>query len=134
MSSSVRHMPTPDTRLQVATMSGIGVPQRFIAAYFGITDVTLRKHYKQDLDKGRADAMMQIGSTLFQKAIDGDNACLIFYAKTQMGWNETFNVTGEIDLVPKFEKTITTIDNVNIIEHESESASQTDTGAVLSRD
>jgi len=131
---SAAHVPTQDLCSQVEALAGVGVPYEAIAAYIGIAPMTLTKHYKENLQLGKARAFEKIGRTLFQKALDGDNTCLIFYAKTQMGWNEKIEVSGEIDLIPRIEKTITTIDAVNIIEHESESASQADTGAVLARD
>jgi hypothetical protein len=54
----------------------------------GISDTTLRKWYKADLDTGRAAAHAAVASTLYDKAISGDNACLIFYARTQLKWAE----------------------------------------------
>ena len=59
-----------------------------MAAYLGMSVETLAKLYQQEIDKGRAVANLKIGQTLFTKAIGGDTAACIFWAKTQMGWKE----------------------------------------------
>jgi len=83
--------PTQEERDLVEAMSGHGVPQEQIAALIrgGIDDNTLVKHFKAELLAGKAKANAQIGSTLFDKAMSGDTAALIFWAKTQMRWKET---------------------------------------------
>ena len=82
------HAPTPELRAIVARSSGLGLPHESIGHLIGISDTTLRKWYKADLDSGRASAHAQVASTLYDKAISGDNACLIFYARTQLKWAE----------------------------------------------
>jgi hypothetical protein len=55
----------------------------------GISDITLRKHYRAELDEGKARANLAIGGKLFAKAMegDGDTACLIWWSKTQLRWS-----------------------------------------------
>ena len=74
----------------VRAMAGYGIPHDKIAVLIrdGISVDTLKKYYKRELDTGRAAAHAKIGQTLFQKAVEGDTACLIFYLKSQMGWSE----------------------------------------------
>ena len=83
------HTPTPATRELVARSSGLGLPHESIAHLLdgGIDDKTLRKHYRQELDNGKARAHAQVAATLFERAVAGDTALLIFYAKTQLRWS-----------------------------------------------
>jgi predicted transcriptional regulator len=90
------HQPTAETRKLVENSSGLGLPHESIAVLVGIDDKTLRKHYRHELDMGKAKAHGQIARTLFQKATAGDTTSLIWWTKTQMRWAETVKqeVTG----------------------------------------
>ena len=83
------HTPTPATRELVARSSGLGLPHESIAHLLdgGIDDKTLRKYYRTELDNGKARAHAQVAATLFERAVAGDTALLIFYAKTQLRWS-----------------------------------------------
>jgi hypothetical protein len=85
----VLHEPTPETRKLVESTSGLGLPHEQIAMLVGIDDKTLRKHYRTELDLGKAKANGQIAKTLFNKALAGDTASLIWWTKAQMRWSET---------------------------------------------
>lgn len=90
------HLPTDESRRLVESSSGLGLPHESIAVLVGIDDKTLRKHYRQELDMGKAKANGQIAKTLFSKATAGDTTALIWWTKTQMRWAETVKqeVTG----------------------------------------
>jgi hypothetical protein len=90
------HEPTAETRKLVESTSGLGLPHEQIAILVGIDDKTLRKHYRQELDMGKAKANGQIAKTLFNKAIAGDTTSLIWWTKAQLRWSETVKqeVTG----------------------------------------
>lgn len=83
--------PTDKERTQVQAMAGYGIPQEQIAILVrdGIHIETLRTHFKNELVLGKAKANLQVGQTLFQKAISGDTTSAIWWSKTQMGWKET---------------------------------------------
>lgn len=83
--------PTQQERRMVEELSGYGLPQEQIAALVrdGIDDETLRKHFKDEILTGRANANAQVGKTLFQKAVGGDTASMIWWSKAQMRWRET---------------------------------------------
>lgn len=87
------HVPTDEDRVLVETLSGLGIPQVQICALMmrgqGISLDTLLRHYRTEVTRGRARANREIAETLYQKAKNGDNACLIFWAKSQLGWRET---------------------------------------------
>lgn len=67
--------PTDHERKQVEAMSGYGLPIEQIAVLVrdGIDTDTLRKHFAQELISGKAKANAQVGKTLFQKVMAGNN-------------------------------------------------------------
>lgn len=83
--------PTDAERKQVEAMSGYGLPIEQIAILVrgGIDADTLRKHFATELVAGKAKANSGVGRTLFQKAMGGDTAAMIWWSKTQMRWAET---------------------------------------------
>tara|TARA_R110000868_G_scaffold408157_1_gene690553 strand:- start:44 stop:370 length:327 start_codon:yes stop_codon:yes gene_type:complete len=86
---SDKHKPTKEFRATVESTSGLGLPHEQIAMLIGVDDKTLRKHYRHELDMGKAKANGQIAKTLYSKAIAGDTTSLIWWTKTQMKWAET---------------------------------------------
>jgi hypothetical protein len=84
----IEHEPTEALIKQVKAMASCGVQGKLIAASIGISEPTLIKHYKDHMNVARASAHLQVGNSLFQRAINGDTSSAIFYAKTQMGWRE----------------------------------------------
>lgn len=90
---TARHVPTEESRKQVEACSGWGLRHEHIATLLGITDKTLRRAYRKELDLGKAKASSNIGKTIYEQAIKGDRTMLIWWSKTQMGWRETVQVT-----------------------------------------
>lgn len=88
MAQGKRHKPTPETRKLVESLAGYGVPHEQIGYLVGdgITHETLVKHYATDLERGKAKANAKIGQSLFQKAVSGDTAAMIWWTKSQMKW------------------------------------------------
>jgi hypothetical protein len=83
--------PTDEDRSLVEAMTAVGIPQVDVAMVMrdGIDVKTLRKHFRRELDTAKIKANAKVGGTLYNKAIKGDVASLIFWCKTQMGWKET---------------------------------------------
>lgn len=83
--------PTQREREQVEAMAGFGVPYEQIASLVrdGIHKETLFKHFRRELDQGKAKANAKIGQTLFQQAVNGNTSAAIWWSKSQMGWRET---------------------------------------------
>lgn len=92
MTQGVEHIPSDETKKLVRNLAAVGVRYVDIAHKLDITDDTLRKHYKGELEDGRIDANAQIANTLFQQAKKGNMTAAIFWLKTRAGWKET-NVT-----------------------------------------
>ena len=93
----VEHIPTEDSKKLVRNLAAVGTRYVDIAHKLDITDDTLRKHYKAELEDGRIDANAQIANTLFQNAKSGNMTAAIFWLKTRAGWKETqvTELTGE---------------------------------------
>ena len=88
--------PTAEERKQVEALSGYGLPQEHIAVLVrgGINVETLREHFSDELQSGKAKANSQIGQILFKKAMSGDTTAMIWWSKTQMRWTERHEITG----------------------------------------
>lgn len=91
---------TDEQRYSVNLMAGIGIPQEDIAAAIGITRVTLRKHFRSELDTGRVRTITKVADSLVRQALAGNMTAAIFYLKTQAGWTETSRLehAGRIDV------------------------------------
>lgn len=84
-------VPTEEDRQQVEKLAGLGLSQDQISALIqdGIAKNVLLENFQRELELGKAKAHAKIGGKLFQKAMDGDTASLIWWTKTQMRWAET---------------------------------------------
>ncbi|WP_198370528.1 SAM domain-containing protein [Roseomonas rosulenta] len=92
-----RYDPTPDQRRTVKTMAGFGVPHVDIATFLGIDAKTLRKHFREELDRGTTEANAKVAQSLFQMATQGKNvAAAIFWMKARGGWREKHEVEATV--------------------------------------
>lgn len=80
--------PDDKQRELVKGFSAVGLPQAQIATYLGIDKMTLLKHFRRELDTGMIEANTQIAKTLYQQALKGNTAAMIFWSKVRMGWSE----------------------------------------------
>jgi hypothetical protein len=69
-----RFVPTDEQRLKVRTLAKTFPThsQHLIAVLLGISDDTLTRHFKDDLELGRAEMLAAIGSQMIQRAIDAE--------------------------------------------------------------
>ena len=91
------YLVTADTQKKVFDLSIVGTRYEDIALLLGISDDTLVKYYKPELEKGRIEANAAVAGTLFEKAKQGDTSSMIFWLKTRAQWSEknTTELTGE---------------------------------------
>jgi hypothetical protein len=116
-----RHYRTKFSVKAVIDMASVGMTEETIAAVLSISEKTLRKHYEYELKTAHAIANAAIGGKLYSKAMAGDVAALIFWAKTRMGFSESKNVnvnaTGDFNMtfevVPIVKNAIKQIKNTN---------------------
>jgi hypothetical protein len=71
-------------------LAACGVDQEQIAARIGIRSTkTLRKYYREELDRGAVDANAMVGQALFKMATSGNHpAASIFWMKSRAGWKD----------------------------------------------
>jgi hypothetical protein len=79
---------TEEMRRKVKMLAGIGVPQHNIAQQIGCSPKTLRLHFREELDRGVAEANTMIAGTLFNTAKNGNVTAMIFWLKTRGRWRE----------------------------------------------
>ena len=93
-------VPTDEERKHVRDMVAVGITIEQIAAVIrdGIDTATLAKHFKKEIRESKIKANTRVGGVLYQKALDGDTAAAIFWAKTQMRWSEKSEIehTGKL--------------------------------------
>ena len=92
---SLKHEPTEASRQLVQLHVSTGTPRDHIARLVGITQPTLRKYYKEELDLGLSKANATIAGVLFNKAKAGDSAAAMFWLKTRAGWSEKTVLAGD---------------------------------------
>lgn len=86
------HVPTPESRTLVRRLAGLGIRHDDIARLANISDVTLRKHYPEDLARGRVEANVAVSRSLYLAATRASNpniAACVFWLKNRAGWKET---------------------------------------------
>jgi len=89
MPYGVPYCPTEEQRRMVRAMAGYGVPHEGIAVMLEIDAKTLRRHYRQELDRGSVEATAKVAQSLFQMAtVDKNVAAAIFWMKARAGWRE----------------------------------------------
>ena len=72
----------------VEALTIAGVTQTLVAQIVKISEPTLRKNFRKELDTSKARANAIISQALFKKAKDGNVIAQIFWLKTQAGWKE----------------------------------------------
>ena len=82
------YIKTEDDAKLVEALTIAGVTQTLIAQIVKISEPTLRKNFRKELDTSKARANAIISQALFKKAKDGNVVAQIFWLKTQAGWKE----------------------------------------------
>jgi hypothetical protein len=59
-----------------------------ISRELGISEDTLQKHYRDELDEAASRGVANVASNLYSKAMAGDTTAMIFYLKTRGRWSE----------------------------------------------
>jgi hypothetical protein len=93
---------TDEHRVTVRAMVAGGSQQWVIAHYLGISEDTLRRHFKLELEHGKLLVDGKVGGSIAQKALAGDAEMEKFYMRTRGGWSEKHRlaVGGDADAPP----------------------------------
>jgi hypothetical protein len=99
-----RFVPDTEQGRKVRTMAGLGIRQEDIALIMGVrSPKTLRRHFRDDLDRAAPEANARVAQSLFQQATSGKNtAASIFWLKARAGWREQAAGTTQPLLLPDF--------------------------------
>ena len=81
--------PSKDNYQLVEALVIAGVQHKLISNILKISEPTLRKHFKKQLQTAKSRANALVAQSLFQKARDGNVVAQIFWLKTQAGWKES---------------------------------------------
>jgi hypothetical protein len=84
-----RHQRTPESVTEVTAYATVGVPHHDIALLVHLSTKTLLKHYRKELDIGKARGNATISKRVFAMAAKGHLGACCFWLKTQAGWRET---------------------------------------------
>ena len=79
---------TDAMRERARSLAARGVRQEDIATIIGCEAKTLRKHFRDELDRGMAEANAEIAGCLFDEAKGGNVTAQIFWLKTRARWHE----------------------------------------------
>lgn len=88
--------PSEEQRSLVLKLTGFGVKQEDICKVIThedgspISDRTLRKHFRDELDTGLIDANAKVANALFKSAMQGSVGAQIFWLKSRARWKETY--------------------------------------------
>ena len=104
-----KFVPTDEQREMVRRTTGFGLPQEYICQLIvsertgkPISLETLGKHFRTELDAGKATATYKVINSLFDKAVNGDTTAAIWWTKARMGWSE--KTTSHENLVSKYDR------------------------------
>ncbi|MHB1926910.1 MAG: hypothetical protein ACYCRD_06550 [Leptospirillum sp.] len=82
------HRVTDESRQLVVDLKCAGCTNDQTAEVLKISRSTLERRYRREIDLGAHELHAKVVRTLFQKALDGDTAALIFICKARLGWSE----------------------------------------------
>jgi hypothetical protein len=82
--------PTDEQRLLVKKLAAVGTPHEEIACMVKIrSPKTLRKHFREELDRGTAEANAKVAGALFDNAMKGDTNAQKFWLQSRAGWGRS---------------------------------------------
>jgi hypothetical protein len=93
----IEHKPTRRMRRLVEGMVASGVTRASVAQMLEMSEETLNKHYRQELETGSDKAVALLSRSLYRRAMKGDTTAAIFWLKARGRWRDrdAMNVTVE---------------------------------------
>jgi hypothetical protein len=85
-----RFQPAPEHPKLVRKLAACGTKQEAIARLVGLrSPKTLRKYFREELDRAAIEANAQVAYSLYKSAISGeDTTAAIFWLKCRAGWRD----------------------------------------------
>jgi hypothetical protein len=88
--SRPRFQPSPEHPKLVRRLAACGIKQEDIALIVGVrSPKTLRKHFREELDRAAIEANANVAQSLYKSAVSGkDTTAAIFWLKCRGGWRD----------------------------------------------
>jgi hypothetical protein len=83
-----KYVPTDEDRESVRYLKSCGFTNIEIGQALDISDATLLRHYRKELDVGFNYVHGRLAKNAIQLALSGDKTMMIFILKTKFGWSE----------------------------------------------
>lgn len=90
------YVPTEEHIRQAEALAGYGLTTEHVASILKISTSTVERHLAEAMAEGRAKAAGNITRTLYQQAMSGNTAALIFWTKTRLRWQEVQRVESDV--------------------------------------
>lgn len=87
-------VPTAAQRQDVESWVRAGCTAADIGILLDVSRQTVERHFKRELELGRARLKVALGGKLVKMALAGDKTSLIFWLRTQAKWNVRVEHTG----------------------------------------
>lgn len=81
------HEPDLESRAKVTAFSCAGFTHEQVASYLEIDDKTLRKYYKNELEKSKMEKISAISNNVYKMALEGNEKMAEFVLKCQGRWS-----------------------------------------------
>jgi hypothetical protein len=99
--------PTDEQRRLVKFLVGMGAKQIEIAQLIGIrSDKTLRRHFREEINRGVLEANARAAQTLSKKIGEGNVTASIFWLKCRGNWREEGPIEPKSPVVAPFNVTL----------------------------
>ncbi len=95
MPKGVAFVATDEQRRTVETMAAFGIQQPYIAQAIGVSEDSLQRHFRAELDMGLVKANTKVAQNLYRMATGQGREALgaaCFWLKTRAKWRETSEV------------------------------------------
>ena len=92
-----QHVPTDKTRQMVQVLKANGNTHQVVAMVIGISDETLMKYYRKELDQGFDQVKSMVGAALVKSALGGNIGAIRYWLACRGGpeWKQRFDETAE---------------------------------------
>jgi hypothetical protein len=92
-----RFEPTDEQRKVVILAASVGTSQEETARFIGCSPETLRRHFRDELNRGATGANLKVGGNLFNAATGPTDrmstvTAMIWWTKARMGWKDTSRI------------------------------------------
>jgi hypothetical protein len=92
-----RHIKSDQSSNEVRAYATVGTPHHDISVLMNLSTKTLLRHYRKELDEGKARGNATVAKTLFTAATVGNNlGAQMFWLRCQAGWREVQVVQNQL--------------------------------------